>query len=177
MPQIQGFRGKHGGTTAVEFALVLPVFFMLFYGILTYGLIFLLRLGLQHSAEDAARAALRHQVVVYPASSTRAQERQLQLQQRVAWARAVAAQQASWMNGWAVPEVRTNVCLSSVDCTPTAALGTYPDCNESTSCQIVVSLHYDYATHPVIPTVPGMGVLAPSRLEGRSRALIEGRAL
>lgn len=177
MPFTLGPRQRQAGATAVEFGLVLPIFLLLFYGILSYGLIFLMRLGLQHAAEDGVRAGLHQQVVAHPLNSTAAQKRALQLQARVAWAKSVAAQQASWMNGWATPVVKANVCLNNVECVPTSAAAVYPDCSPTTSCQIVISLHYNYGAHPVIPKLPGFGLVLPSYLEGRGRALVDGRAL
>ena len=165
------------GATAVEFALVFPVFFMLFYGCIMYGMIFLMRLGLQHAAEDAARAALRFQSVSYPLGNTDAQNRQLQLQARVAYAQSVAAYQAGWMNGWRAPDIKANVCLATAECLTSASAATYPDCSRTTRCQIVVTVSYPYAARPVIPTMPGFGLLAPTTLLGRARVLIDGRAL
>jgi Flp pilus assembly protein TadG len=173
-----GRMGKHQkGATAMEFAFVFPVFFMLFYGSLMYGLIFLIQLGLQHAAEDGVRAALRYPTVTYPANNTAAQNRQLQMNARVAMALSVAATQASWMNGWQPPDIRANICLAGAECLTSAAAAAYPDCNSTTRCQIVVTASYPYATKPVIPTMPGFGLLAPNTLLGRARVLLDGRAL
>lgn len=165
------------GATAIEYAFVFPVFFLLFYGTLTYGLIFLLRMGLQHSAEDAARAALRYQTLTYPSGISLAEKRQLQMQARIAWAKSVAAAQAGWMNGWRAPDINANVCLADTECLTTAGTATYPDCNAVTRCQIVVTVSYPYATSPVIPSLPGFGLLIPDQLYGRARVLVDGRAL
>jgi hypothetical protein len=52
-------RRRQGGATAIEFAFVLPIMFVLFYGALTYGLIFLMRMSLQHERElDRGGSAL-----------------------------------------------------------------------------------------------------------------------
>lgn len=177
MPTILRIRQQQTGATAVEFALVFPVFLLLFYGILSYGLIFLMRMALQHSAEDGVRAGLHHQVVTYPLNSTPAEKRAAQLQARVAVAKSVAAQQASWLNGWAAPVIAANVCSNTLKCVPTTGVATYPDCSETTGCQLVISLRYDYAAHPMIPTLPGFGLIVPAQLEGRARVLIDGRAL
>ena len=45
------------GTTAVEFALIAPVFFALVFGIIEGGLLLWTQLGLQHGAQVAARCA------------------------------------------------------------------------------------------------------------------------
>lgn len=176
MKSLPGKR-REGGATAVEYALVFPVFFLLFYGILSYGLIFLLRLGLQHAAEDGVRAALRVQQITYANGSTGPQRRQAQLQARLTWAKSVAATQASWMNGWQTPTILANVCLTNVECQPSAAAIAFPDCDSDTSCQIVITVTYLYKAAPVMPPVPGLGPLIPDSLQGRARALLDGRAL
>jgi len=45
------------GTTALEFAILAPVFFLLIFGIIAFGLLFWTQVGLQHGAEMAARCA------------------------------------------------------------------------------------------------------------------------
>jgi len=46
------------GAAAVEFALVLPLFLFLIYGMVHYGLLFSLSLGMTSAANDGARAAV-----------------------------------------------------------------------------------------------------------------------
>ncbi len=46
-----------GGTSALEFALTAPVFFLFIFGIIEFGLLFWTQLGLQHGTEMAARCA------------------------------------------------------------------------------------------------------------------------
>ncbi|WGR90737.1 pilus assembly protein (plasmid) [Bradyrhizobium sp. ISRA443] len=45
------------GTSAVEFALIAPVFFLFVFGIIACGLLFWTQIGLQHGVEMAARCA------------------------------------------------------------------------------------------------------------------------
>ncbi len=45
------------GASAVEFAIIAPVFFLLLFGIIGCGLLFWTQVGLQHGAEMAARCA------------------------------------------------------------------------------------------------------------------------
>jgi Flp pilus assembly protein TadG len=45
------------GATALEFALLAPVFFLLVFGIIALGMLFWTQVGLQHGAEMAARCA------------------------------------------------------------------------------------------------------------------------
>lgn len=45
------------GTSALEFALTAPAFFLFIFGIIEFGLLFWTQIGLQHGAEMAARCA------------------------------------------------------------------------------------------------------------------------
>lgn len=188
-----GGRGRQEGATALEFALVLPVFFLLFYGMLTYGLIFLMRLGLQHAAEDGARAALRYPGTVCEAGMPCDAEdrRRFQFNQRLLAGYNRAMSQASWMDnrGDLQPlQVRARICPVGLPCLdddadtvscaePDCETGTPPACSATTSCQIVVTVTYDYATAPFIPRVLGFGLVTPAALSGQARVLLDGRAL
>jgi Flp pilus assembly protein TadG len=45
------------GATALEFAILAPVFFLIIFGIIAFGLLFWTQVGLQHGAAMAARCA------------------------------------------------------------------------------------------------------------------------
>lgn len=47
------------GASAIEFALVFPVFFMIFYAIISYGLIMVAQQSISLAAAEGARAGLR----------------------------------------------------------------------------------------------------------------------
>jgi Flp pilus assembly protein TadG len=49
---------RQRGAAAIEFALVFPVFFLLFYGLINWGLIFTVQHNLNYAAQHAARAGL-----------------------------------------------------------------------------------------------------------------------
>jgi Flp pilus assembly protein TadG len=161
-------RGSH----AVEYAIIFPIFFLLFYGAFAYGMIFTMRLSLQHAAEEGARAALRYQQMA-PGQN------QITLRETVA--RQVAAAMVDWMDGLAVPTVRAEICTIGTDCLPTAGSTVADDiaCGEdlTTGCQIVVSVVYPYSSKPVFPSLPGLDLLLPTSLQGRARVLLDGRAL
>lgn len=48
--------GSESGTSAVEFALVLPVFLTILYGIVQFGLVFMAQNNMSNAAREAARA-------------------------------------------------------------------------------------------------------------------------
>jgi hypothetical protein len=90
----QPSRRPQRGATALEFALILPVLLILFYGALTYTLIFAARMGLQHAAEEGARTALSHRIG------------------------------ADWLSRWAEPVIETRICAQDSDCsTETTSCG------------------------------------------------------
>lgn len=158
---------RQTGAKAIEYAIVFPVFFAIFYAILMYGFIFLARMSLQHAAEDGARAALN-----FPGSMPEATP---ELAVRQAHAIAVATQQAGWMGS---PAVNVSICAigtscsdNTIDenCTQTAAY--------TTRCQILVTVTYSYRDNPIIPPLPGFGLLVPASLQGSARVLLDGRAL
>jgi Flp pilus assembly protein TadG len=52
------FRRQKSGATAVEFAIIMPLFMLLLFGIVGYGLIIGVGHSLQQAAQEAARAAV-----------------------------------------------------------------------------------------------------------------------
>ncbi|WP_175721329.1 TadE/TadG family type IV pilus assembly protein [Burkholderia anthina] len=53
----RGGQRQHGAT-AVEFAIVFPLFFLVFYGIISFGMIFVIQQSLTYAASEGARAGL-----------------------------------------------------------------------------------------------------------------------
>lgn len=53
---------RQRGATAIEFAILFPMFFLILYGIITYGMIFAAQQSLTLAATEGARAALNYQV-------------------------------------------------------------------------------------------------------------------
>lgn len=49
---------REGGLAALEFALVFPVFFLLFYGLITWAFVLILQESMTFAAQSGARAAL-----------------------------------------------------------------------------------------------------------------------
>lgn len=171
------------GSTAIEFALTLPILFALFYGILSFGLVFLVRLGLQHSAEDGARAALRYQAVTYSPGSTQQEREQAQLAARIVAAVAAATANASWIrNGSVVPTITAKLCpivsnAAGTDCSDYTGTSTTCGTDLNSGCQVVVTVTYAYGSAPFVPALPGFSLLVPSTLTGQARVLLDSRAL
>lgn len=167
----RGARGAH----AVEYALVFPVFFALLYGTLAYGFIFAMRLGLQHAAEEGAREAIRYQIPTGPGDT--------QIALREAAAETVARMAANWLQQMGSLNVKADVCpQGELNCLPTVGSAEQPDtliCGTTLaeSCQIVVTVEFPYQEHPIFPSVPGLGLVMPTTLQGRARALLDSRAM
>ncbi|MBU9127530.1 pilus assembly protein [Burkholderia multivorans] len=86
--------GRQRGATAVEFAIVFPLFFVISYAIITFGMIFVIQQGLTFAANEGARAGLNY------APS---------LDARIDNARAAAQKMLSWLN-IDVPQVAAPRC-------------------------------------------------------------------
>lgn len=148
---------RQRGAYAIEFALVFLMFFGLVYAIVCYGVALTLRVGLQHAAEEGARAALRYQKVAGTASP---------LPLRRAQAAAVAA---SRVDGWFAtpPVVVAQICQSATDDCVTPACGSA----WSQRCQIRVSV----TALGIDRMLPIMSFAMPATLTGQASMLLDGR--
>lgn len=172
-----GARRQHGAT-ALEFALVFPVFFMLFYGILSFGFIGLARMSLQHAAEEGARSALAWQADdgTQNAEVESAYEYQLRLRSEHAWE--VSCASMDWLT-----RLGGGVCGVVVDACEATAVSCYQGaggvCSFTTQerCQIQVTAQYAYGATPILPALPGFGIVVPNQLSAQARVILHRRAL
>lgn len=168
---------RQAGATALEFALVFPVFFMLFYGILSFGFIGLARMSLQHAAEEGARSALAWQADDGTRNEGEESALEYQLRLRREHAGLVACDRLLWLTrvGGAGCEVVVEICGDGLEpCGPAAG-----DCDIATQerCQLVVDARYAYGVAPILPALPGFGVVVPANLRAQARVMISRRAL
>ena len=63
-------RSDESGAAALEFALLAPVFILLVFGLIAFGLVLWTQVGLQHGAEMAARCASVNTTVCPAANAT-----------------------------------------------------------------------------------------------------------
>jgi Flp pilus assembly protein TadG len=82
-----GGPSRQRGASAVEFAFVFPILFLLVYGVIVYSYVYVIQQSITYSAQQAAEAA----VAVNPVPATTHNAR---ITQRV---RAVAVQSLNWM--------------------------------------------------------------------------------
>ncbi len=131
--------GNQRGSTAVEFAIVFPVFFLIFYAIVTYSLIFVAQQSLTLAASEGARAALKFQPNANSAASA--------LALRASAACSTATGLLNWL-------------AATTPCT-----ATYAPCTFDASMQCVnVALNYNYASRPLVPVLPLIGLPTPATL-------------
>ncbi|PCE26884.1 pilus assembly protein TadE [Paraburkholderia acidicola] len=133
-------RQPQRGATAVEFAVVFPLFFAIFYAIVTFSLIFVAQQNLTLASEEGARAALNYQA----ASSVT-----LAIAARVSAASTAAVSMAA-------PMISRGVSGTAVSA-PCAASAASMQC-------ITVTVNYDYANHPLVPNLPLLSGILPGQL-------------
>lgn len=149
---------KQHGVYALEWAIVFPVFFMLVYAIVSYGLTFLVRESMQNAVEDGARAALRYQA---------SQDRNL----RRDAAQAVVLERLGWLPLSLRPEasqVKVDVCNEAV-----CALQLPCGAALTERCLLRVELELPYRDVALAPALPGLGVLLPERLNASASILVD----
>jgi Flp pilus assembly protein TadG len=140
------------GVSAIEFAIVFPLFFLIFYAIVTYSLIFVAQQTLTLSAEEGARAALRYQ----KAATTVAQALDL----RTAATCTTAAGLKNWLG-------------STSTCTATHAACSY----DATMQCVAVSVTYNYAAHPLVPSLPLLSLALPTQLSAQATVQLNPNTL
>jgi Flp pilus assembly protein TadG len=132
-------RRAQQGSMAVEFAIVFPLFFLIFYAIVTYSIVLVAKQSLTLAAAEGARAALRYQ----PGATTS----DAALKLRTAAACAAATPLVSWLK-------ITQPCATTV-----------ANCSYAPAMKCVsVALTYNYASQPVVPALPLIGLPVPSTL-------------
>ncbi|HDR9585408.1 TPA: pilus assembly protein [Burkholderia stabilis] len=141
-------RRRQLGATAVEFALVFPLFFLILYAIVTFGLIFAVQQGLTLAATEGARTALNY---VYEANGSGAKA----LTDRAAAAKATATGLTSWLSNVQIP-------------TPVSGACSY----DATMYCVTVTVTYPYQSYPLVPSLPLIGLVTPTQLTGTATVQI-----
>ncbi|WP_345250290.1 TadE family protein [Pigmentiphaga soli] len=180
---VRGGQTQHG-TYALEFALAFPVFFIIFYGALTIGLIAIAQHLLKLAAEDGARATLRYFVAA--PSGAQGAPQVLQLKGRLAHGCAIADDRAKWLNEVIVSAVPNCEAYLTKPCSPAeggcrvdldAAPADTPVCTDASGCEAKVVVSYSYRSNPLIPVVPLVSMLVPDVIEGSASVLLDPEML
>ncbi|WP_076594138.1 TadE family protein [Herminiimonas arsenitoxidans] len=145
---------KQRGAAAIEFAAVFPIFFMIFYAIITYGMIFVAQQSITLAAAEGARAALRVGSATNPAEIDANREEN---------ARRAATGTGS-VAYWLMPRLAFAPSL--------APCGYNSPANSSIRCYSV-TVTYPYKQYPLVPLLLGplMNVVIPTQLS--STAIIQ----
>lgn len=136
------------------------LFFFVIYAVLTYGLIFAAQSSLNFSAQEAARALLRWQPGATQGLTTRAQA-------------ALAAAQAgsSWVTAMGQGNVAIAVCGTTGLLTSSNGGACSGLALQSNQYEVVVD--YPYGSNPLIPELPGIGLLVPALLGARAATVVD----
>jgi Flp pilus assembly protein TadG len=125
------------GAELVEFAFVVVLLVALLYGIISYGLILGAQAALNQAAADGARAG-----IVDPANAQ-------------ADAQSQVGHDVGWMDKGPCNSSGTTItCNASEAACPS---------NPNNQC-LTVTVIYNYASSPLFPELPGMGIVTPSTL-------------
>lgn len=151
--------GRQRGVYALEWAIIFPVFFMLLYAIVSYGLAFLVRESMQFAAEDGARAALRYQI-------DRAT--------RLNTAKTVVLDKLSWLPNALKPSaINASICQvgNPSNCSSTLTCGITVE----QRCLIRLDFTIPYGNAPLAPSLRmlNMNILAPETLTASASILVD----
>ncbi|HEM8496730.1 pilus assembly protein [Burkholderia multivorans] len=140
-------RRRQRGVAAVEFAFVFPLFFLIFYAVVTFAMIFLIKQNLTFAASEGARAALNY---------TSSPCDRLKAAAATACA-AVNGGNTPWGNFATVATQVAGGSTSAVNCdssfTPSSpnSCGTAFTSSSASTFNVVVTMTYSYADKPLIP--------------------------
>lgn len=129
------------GVSAVEFALVFPVLFVIIYGLLTYSLIFALQHSMSLAAAEGGRAAIRYQTNS-DEFSARKNAACLQIKKTLYWLERLGINtdcSSGYGGKLLIKAEKSNCPISSA--------------NSALAC-IVISLEYNYEQFPILPKIP-----------------------
>ncbi|PLZ03357.1 pilus assembly protein TadE [Burkholderia sp. WAC0059] len=143
-------RHRQRGNAAIEFALLFPLFFLIFYAIVTFSVIFVAQQCLTLAAEDGARAALVYQQADTPADA---------LASRAEAACETASQLVQDASAF----------VGNANCAQTSGQCAY----DSTMDCVNVTLTYGYAANPILPAIPLMNLALPANLTGSATVQID----
>ena len=156
---------KQKGAAAIEFAIIFPIFFLIFYAVVTYGLIFAAQQTITLAASEGARAAVRYQVGSDAAARQAA---------RIAAACDMSNQVLAWLMKTGSGQPGTSgSCATGTTKTVVTADNTLCSGLSGVTC-IKVLVTYDYDKAPLVPKLLGplMSLPTPSLLQGQAVAQI-----
>ncbi len=137
------------GAAAVEFALVVPIFLALLFGIISYGMMLSVRQGISQATAEGAR--------VYAVAPSGTPSATLKSTALSAVNDAISSYGVSCTSGGALVKGTTTVGSCTV---PTAASA----CTGGTGQCATVKIVYNYRANPMVQTFPGLDATLPETL-------------
>lgn len=153
------------GATAIEFALVLPIFVLILYGLITFGSAFYTQMAVSRAAEDGARSITYLTTAKSYASVTEAAKTLIRtevINSLSSSAIAPAANNASFASrrSWLESNLRTQIIVDNGACTG----------SNTTTDSLRIKFDFPYAATRILPPIelPGIGSSSwmPSTLTG-----------
>jgi Flp pilus assembly protein TadG len=145
---LRRWRDDERGAELVEFALVVVLLIMLLYGIITYGLILAAQATVTQAAADGARAGII-------ASSSPPIGTSCTGSTACTTAQNQAGSDLGWMG--------KGTCGTSATIITCVAVPEPCPSNANNEC-LKVTVSYNYASSPLFPEMPGLGVITPSTI-------------
>jgi Flp pilus assembly protein TadG len=121
----------------LEFALVIPIFVFVLYGLIAFGMMLSAKQTITNAASEGARAAVGAPIGNQTAETQAAHDK-------------VKAAMSSLGDKYNVDD-------------PAQFKTEYVSCGNSATC-IKVTVTYDYSAHPIVPPAPGLGLVTPDKL-------------
>ena len=154
---------RQKGASAIEFAVLFPLFFIIFYALVTYGLIFAAQQTLTLAAAEGARAAVRYQS---------GKDQDARKNARIAAACDMSNQALFWLRGAGQATV-SGACATGITKTEITTDASLCSAITGVTC-IKVLVTYDYEKAPLIPKLlgPVMSLPTPKLLRGQAVAQV-----
>ena len=148
MERFRRTRGDDRGTAALELAFILPVFLLIVYGGLSFGLALAAKGSVTQAAAEGARSAIGATIIAADNGS-----------QCAAYTRTAQTQALQALKGLGTASTYAAV-------TPTAGMLAGGACQDNavTGVIVTVTVTYPYGAHPTIPKAPGLGLVVPASI-------------
>lgn len=140
------------GAAAVEFALVVPIFLALLFGIISYGMMLTVRQGISQATAEGAR--------VYSVAPAGTPSATVQTNALNAVNDAISGYGVE-CNGTTLMKNGSAVGTCTIPATTTSCSGGSGKC-------ATVKIVYNYRANPLVPAFPGLGVTLPETIQFQS---------
>jgi Flp pilus assembly protein TadG len=140
------------GAAAIELALVLPLLLLIVVGIISYGYLLSFRQALSQGASEGARAAA---VSALPSASQKVAQAVAGLNDALGSYGVTCVLPSGSTIGTLV---RNSVVVGACGVSTAACV------NQTSSTCVSVQVVYNYDDHPLVPEIPGVGIVLPNTL-------------